>query len=157
MTGGRGDTGSAVTETVLLIPALLVILLFVVFVGRVSSTDDDVTAAARDGARAASRAGSADDALDAGRGTVSDSLAGRHVRCQTLTVNVDTTGFARDGNVAVDVDCVVSLADLTGLRVPGAKTVSARAVEVVDRYRGVGDGFSNSEGSSASNSGVDGQ
>ena len=136
MIGGRGDDGSAVTETVLLIPALLVVLLFVVFVGRVSSADGDVTAAARDAARAASRAGSPDAAVDDARATVTDALAGRHVRCQALTVEVNVAGFTRDGNVAVDVRCDVSVADLTGLRVPGIKTLTARAVEVVDRYRG---------------------
>jgi Flp pilus assembly protein TadG len=136
MIGGGGDDGTAVTETVLLIPALLIVLLFVVFVGRVSSTDGDVTAAARDGARAASRAASPDDAIDDARATVTDALDGRHVRCQALTVDVNVAGFTRDGNVAVDLRCDVSLADLIGLRVPGTKTLTARAVEVVDRYRG---------------------
>lgn len=130
------DTGSAVTETVLLIPALLIILLFVVFVGRVTSTDNDVAASARDGARAASRADSPDAAIDAARATVTDALAGRHVRCRTLDIQVDAADFTRDGNVAVDVRCDVSLDDLTGLRVPGTKTLNARAVEVVDRFRG---------------------
>jgi Flp pilus assembly protein TadG len=132
----HGERGSAVTETVLLIPALLVVLLFVVFVGRATSTDNDVTAAARDGARAASRAADAAQADTVARETVADALAGRHVRCAELHVDVDTTGFTRDGNVGVDVRCAIALGDLTGLRVPGSKTLSARAVEVVDRYRG---------------------
>ena len=136
-TRARGDAGTAVTETVLLVPVLIVLLLFVVFVGRVTSTDHDVQASARDAARAASVASNPDGAAAAAQATVTDALAGRHVRCASLQVDVDTTGFTGDGNVAVTVHCTVSLADVTGLAVPGQQTsLTAHAVEVVDRLRG---------------------
>ena len=132
----HGDTGSAVTEAVLLIPMLVVVLLFVVFVGRVTSADQDVEAAARDGARAASRAGTTDAAVDDARQTVAATLGRDRIDCVQLVVDVDTTGFTRDGLVTVTVHCQVALGDLTGLRVPGSKTLTARSVEVVDRFRG---------------------
>lgn len=135
-TRARGDAGTAVTETVLIVPVLIVLLLFVVFVGRITSADHDVQASARDAARAASVASSPDGAVAAAQSTVTDTLAGRHVRCATLAVDVDTAAFTRDGNVGVTVHCTVSLADVTGLAVPGSKLLTAHAVEVVDRLRG---------------------
>jgi Flp pilus assembly protein TadG len=131
-----GDGGNAVTETVLVVPVLLLVGLFVVFVGRMTSTNHDIDGAARDAARAASIATTPDDAVAAAQATTTSTLAGRHVRCNQLAVDVDTTAFTAGGNVAVSVRCTVSLADVAGLLVPGSATLHAHAVEVVDRYRG---------------------
>jgi len=130
------DVGNAVTETVLVVPVLLLVVLFVVFVGRISSTNHDIAAAARDAARAASVASTIDEATVAAQETAARALGEQHVRCNTLIVDVDTNGFTADGNVAVDISCTVSLADVAGLLVPGSATLHSRAVEVVDRYRG---------------------
>jgi Flp pilus assembly protein TadG len=131
------DRGNAATETVLLAPVVLVIVMFVVFTGRISSTDGDVAGAARDSARVASLARSPAAADAAARQTAADTLDANHVRCNTLAVDVDTTYFQRGGSVTVDVHCTVSLSDVIGLAVPGSATRSAHAVEVVDQYRGV--------------------
>jgi Flp pilus assembly protein TadG len=136
MTRLRGDRGNAVTETVLLVPVLLIVVLFVVFVGRITSTNHDIAAAARDAARAASIAATADQADSSARDTAAATLEGQHVRCDNLAVNVDTLNFNAGGNVAVAIDCTVSLADVAGLLVPGSATLHARAVEVIDRFRG---------------------
>jgi Flp pilus assembly protein TadG len=137
MTGRTaGDRGNAVTETVLVVPILLLVALFVVFVGRITSTNHDIDGAARDAARAASIAATPDSAIAAAQATTTATLAGRHVRCNELAVNVDTTAFTAGGNVTVSVACTVSLADVAGLLVPGSATLHAHAVEVVDRYRG---------------------
>ena len=136
MTRVRGDGGNAVTETVLLVPALLLVALFVVFVGRISSTNHDIQAAARNAARAASIATTADTATTAANNTAAATLLGQHVRCDDLGVDVDTTNFTAGGNVAVSIRCTVSLTDVAGLLVPGSTTLRARAVEVIDRYRG---------------------
>ena len=101
MTRLVGDRGNAVTETVLLVPVLLLVALFVVFVGRISSTNHDIVAAARDAARAASVAATADAAIEAGQETAAATLAGQRVRCNKLGVDVDTSGFTAGGNVAV--------------------------------------------------------
>ena len=136
MTRLRGDRGNAVTETVLLVPVLLVVALFALLVGRITSTNHDISAVARDAARAASIASSADEATSTAQDTVAASLAGQHRRCDNLAVHVNTTNFTAGGNVTVAIDCTVSLADLAGLYVPGSATLQARAVEVIDRYRG---------------------
>jgi Flp pilus assembly protein TadG len=136
MTRLRDDEGNAVTETVLLVPVLLLVALFVVFVGRITSTNHDIDAAARDAARAASIESTPDAATAAAQDTATAALAGQHVRCNKLDVAVDTTAFTAGGNVAVSIRCTVSLADVAGLPVPGSATLHSRAVEVIDRYRG---------------------
>src|SRR2546427_5029933 len=90
---GRRDEGSAMVELTLIVPALVVMLLFVVALGRISVARGDVDGAARDAARAASiarsRAAAETDAVTA----ASSTLAGRGVTCRKLDVAVDTTLF----------------------------------------------------------------
>lgn len=133
--GRADDAGAAVVETVLLVPVLVVVLLFVVFVGRVGTVNQDVYAAARDASRAASLRGSADAAADDARAVAADTLSARGLSCAELAVDVDTSRFHPGGTVSVDVACTVSLADVSRLGVPGSKRVSARFVSVIDRYR----------------------
>lgn len=133
----HGDQGNAATETVLLVPVVLLVVLFVVFVGRISSTDDDIQGAARDAARAASQSATADAAAAVAQQTAADTLDTDRVRCDGLQVAVDTNAFVRGGAVIVDIRCTVSLADVLGLAVPGSATRTAHAVEVIDQHRGV--------------------
>ena len=71
-----------------------------------------------------------------------------------LTVNVDTSNFAPGGFVRVDIACTVSLAQISQLALPGDKTITAQAIEVIDRYRGISGGFGNSEAPTGSNRSV---
>ena len=66
------------------------------------------------------------------------ALADEHISCAHLDVKVDTTEFHPGGSVAVTVACTVDLKDVTGLRIPSNKTLTARAVAPLDRYRGLG-------------------
>lgn len=130
--------GSAALELVLLAPALLVLMLFVVAAGRLAEARVDVERAARDAARAASLARSASAAERAGAEAARASLAERDVSCRELEVALDAAGFGPGGTVRAEVACTVSLADLSLLRVPGARTVRAAFSEPVDAYRGLG-------------------
>jgi len=65
-------------------------------------------------------------------------LQDRGIECRQLTVTIDTTGFRADGIVAATVICVVDLSDITGLGLPGAKTISSTFTAPVDHYRGIG-------------------
>src|SRR5207253_2120391 len=126
--------GSAPTELALLAPVLVVLLLFIVFVGRLAAARLDVTAAARDAARAASlRATPADATADAEL-AARRTIAGRNLSCRTLDVIVDTTDLHPGGQVHVQVSCTTDLADLAVLQLPGSHRVTAEATEVVDRY-----------------------
>jgi Flp pilus assembly protein TadG len=128
------ERGSAPTEVALVAPVLIVLMLFVVFVGRLTSTQLDVTAVARDAARAASlRATPAQASADATR-TAETGLADRGVECRQLSVDVDTEHLAPGGYVVVSVSCTADLSELAVLRVPGSRTISGTAREVVDTY-----------------------
>ena len=77
-------------------------------------------------------------ALFAGSYLAAATLNDRGVGCRRLTVTIDTTGFRADGIVAATVTCVVDLSDITGLGLPGAKTISSTFTAPVDHYRGIG-------------------
>lgn len=122
-------------ELVILTPLLILLLLFVVVVGRLASARLDVDGAAAQAARAASLARSPAAARSAARQTATAALAGQRVSCAQLAVAVDTTAFAPGGSVAVTVSCAVDLSQLTGLRLPARETVADRFVAPIDVYR----------------------
>lgn len=133
---GGDETGNAVVELAIVVPVLVLLMLFVVAGGRVTQARGDVYGAAGDAARAASLRGSPGAATAEATATARRSLADRGVTCAGLSVDVDTGALRPGGRVAVSVTCVVSLADLTGLGLPGSRAISASAAEVVDVFRG---------------------
>ena len=130
------DTASASVELVLLTPIFLVLLLLVVAGGRMALARERVDAAARDAARSGTIARTAEQARAAAVSAATSRLDGEAVDCRNLDVAVDTQAFAPGGSVTATVTCTVDLDDLTLLGVPGSRTVTARAVETVDRFRG---------------------
>lgn len=131
----RDDTGAAAVELVLVTPLLVMLLLFVLFGGRLASATADVNAAARASARAASLARDADTASDAARATAEGELRRTGVPCRDVVVDTDTSGFAAGGSVTVELHCGVPLGDLGLLGLPATHTISVRQVAVIDRYR----------------------
>jgi Flp pilus assembly protein TadG len=132
----RPEQGSVAVEVAVLAPALVALLLLVVFAGRVAQADGDVRRAAAAAARAASLRQEPGDAEEAARDVAGANLRTSGVACAELETVVDTTRFAAGGTVAVTLRCRASMADVSLLGVPGRRTFSARSVEVVDRYRG---------------------
>jgi Flp pilus assembly protein TadG len=131
----RDETGSVTAELVLLTPLLILLLLFVVALGRLSGARLDVDGAAAQAARAASIARDPTTATAMAEQTATAALGSDHVTCAQLTVNTDTSQFTPGGSVAVTVTCSVSLSDLTGLRLPASEQISDRFVAVIDQYR----------------------
>lgn len=125
-------------EAAVLAPVLLVIVLVLVLVGRVASAGNDIEAAARDAARGASQQRSPAAAQVEAQRIATASLAEAGVTCAAVAVTVDTSAFAPGGRVAADVVCDLAVRDLTPLRIGGTKTISARAVSVIDTHRGAG-------------------
>jgi len=132
----HGDRGSVAVEVAVVAPAFVFLLLLVVFAGRVSEADANVRRATSEAARAASLRQQPSDATADAETTAQANLSAAGIQCSTLTVAVDTDSFRAGGTVTVTVDCTTSMADVTLLGVPGTRTFSARAVEVIDRHRG---------------------
>jgi Flp pilus assembly protein TadG len=131
----RNERGSVTVELVLVTPLLILLLLFVVALGRLASARIDVNGAAAQAARAASIARDPESASSAAKQTATAALADDHVTCANLAVATDTSGFSAGGTVAVTITCNVDLADLAGLQLPASTAISARSVSVVDTYR----------------------
>lgn len=134
----RDERGSVAVETAVVAPALVALLLLVVFAGRVAQAEGEVRRAASEAARAASLRQHAGDAEAEAQAVAAANLAASGVTCRTFETVVDTTDFAPGGSVAVTVRCVASMRDVSLLGVPGSRTFVAQSVEVVDRYRGEG-------------------
>lgn len=133
----KRDSGSASLELALMTPALIVLLLFVTFAGRVTQARGQVEAAARDAARAASASSSATAAEADGEDAASRALSAGGVACRELETGVDTTNFHAAGDVTATVTCTIDLSDLALLAVPATKTISANFRHPVDAYRGI--------------------
>lgn len=135
MTPRAGERGSATVELVVLTPALILVLLFVVAAGRLGQARNDVYGAAADAARAASIRQHPDAAADDARATARRSLGRRGLTCRSLRVASDVSSLRPGGSVTIEVACAVDLRDLGLLALPGRRTVTGRATEVVDRFR----------------------
>ncbi len=131
----RDERGSIAVEVAVIAPALLFLMLLVVYAGKVSEANGNVERAASDAARAASLRQHPSDATDNARTSAASNLAAAGVPCLTLTTTVDTTDFAPGGTVTVTIHCEASMADVTLLGVPGRQTFTATATEVIDTYR----------------------
>jgi Flp pilus assembly protein TadG len=128
----RDDRGTVAVEMAIGVPMLVLVVLIAAASFVMARANLDVNAAAAAGARAASLARSANaatsDATDAARA----NLAGR---CASFSIDVDTGGFRRGGQVQVTVSCTVTTRGLTGIGLPGRTTFKATATSPIDVYR----------------------
>lgn len=132
------ENGSLSMELVLVTPALVALILFVVFAGRLGQASSDVTQATAQAARAASLEAGPAAAVAGAQAAAAANLNASGVDCAAVDVAVDTSRFAPGGTVGVTVTCSVALGDLIGAGLPGARALTATAVEVIDTYRGGG-------------------
>jgi Flp pilus assembly protein TadG len=120
---------------VLLTPVFFLLLLLVVYAGRLSSARGEVTAAAATAARTASIYANADGPARADA-AARESLSDRSITCPNLAVVTDYTPGGGLVYVDVTVTCGLRMSDLGALGLPGVQTVTAEAREVIDQYRG---------------------
>lgn len=119
-------------------PVLLMLFALVLAFGRAATAGTDVEHAARVGARAAAAAQTMGGAQERAGIVVANSLADSGLACAQRDVAVGGA-LQPGGQVAVTVTCVASMGDLSGLGLlPGSRTLTATAVEVVDVHRGGG-------------------
>lgn len=132
----RDEHGSVAAELTLLTPVLIVLLLFVVFCGRLADARLRVDGAAHQAVRAATLARSSAQATHDARVTAETALGQAGISCRNLGV-IARVGSLRPGStVIVRVRCEISLSDLSLLGVPGSTTAEASASSVVDQWRG---------------------
>jgi TadE-like protein len=139
--GVRSEAGMTTIEAVVLAPVILALVLFIVFLGRVTTTQQSVQRAARDAARAASQAITRDEADIAINTVVDESLGTNRRNCTIaptdLTAIGEDTGAEGDwdlGLIQIRITCTIPTADL-GLLGLGTKTFTAVATEPVDTWR----------------------
>jgi Flp pilus assembly protein TadG len=134
-----GDRGSASLEFVVLAPALLALIGLLIVGGRVAIANNSVEQAADEAARSASISRTAAGARAAATDGARRALGEQGLRCSSVDVDVDTSGFAVPvgvpAQVSATVTCVVRLADVAVPGFPGSRTVTATAVSPLDTYR----------------------
>ena len=132
------DRGSATLELVVWAPALLLLVGLLIVAGRINTAHGAVEQAAVEAARSASIARTPQAARSQALASAQESLAHQGIQCTSVTVTVDTGGFASQPGtpavVSATVSCPVRLADLT-LPLPGTRTVTHTAVSSLDTFR----------------------
>lgn len=133
----RGEQGAAyAVELVLVAPVLIVILMFVVGLGRMAHARQQIDAAAADSARAASLERNTASSTQAAQAAAEASLGDAGVSCTKLEVKVDLDSYQPGGQVRVTVSCVAKLGDVALAGFPGTKKFTADAVVPIETHRG---------------------
>lgn len=134
----RDERGAVAIEVAVVAPALVALLLLVVFAGRVAEADGNVTRAASEAARAASLRQSPSAAEADAQRVAAENLESAGTLCGELQVDVDLDDFKPGGTVGVRVRCTIAMSDVALLGLPGSRTFTAASIEVVDTFRGEG-------------------
>jgi len=133
----RGQEGSAAAEIAILTPLLVIMLLFMVFLGRLTEARAVIADAAHQAARAASIASGPAAAQARAQQAAATALTGRGLACQHFTVTVSLAGFRPGGTVRATITCTAAMSDLWLLRVPGSQTLTASFASAIDTYRAI--------------------
>lgn len=128
----RGGASLSV-EVLMWVPIALVMIGFVVGVGRMSLAQDAVTSAAGAAARAASLERDAHAAQSSARQVAASNLSNSVVSCSP-TVSVDTSAFSRPAGQAGTVHATVSCVTALGPGF-GSRTLTAEGSAPLDTYR----------------------
>lgn len=132
----RRDRGAAdVLGVVLLAPAVIGLALLVIFLGRQVDAQAQVRTAAESGAQAAALSRSAPAAADAARRAAAAMLTDADT-CTSPRIDVDVSGFAPGGSVAVTVICTVSRRGVEPVTA-STRTVRSTATATIDPFRAV--------------------
>lgn len=127
---GWDEAGSVASELAVLTPLLILVLAFIVLVGRLTQVHLQVESAAHQAARAASQ-----QATIAAAQQAADRVAsGLGTRCDTPTATLDTSRWGPGGTVAVTLTCQAAVGDLTLLPIPAKIAITATFTSPIDRY-----------------------
>lgn len=124
--------GSITVESILLCPVLILLVLFVVYVGRLTDASIRVHRAADVSARVASQA-NLGSMIPRGFSAAHSDMAMKHSACSNVKVTLTKGRIGRILTVTSTVSCTVQGSGLGMLSLP-AKTVHATSTEVVDFF-----------------------
>ena len=133
------DRGSTTIELAILAPAVITFFVVALIAGRFAIALQAADSAAFDAARNASLSRTEATAIARAETTATSSFAAQGIRCRSLTVQSDTSGFGtpvgQPASVRVTVTCVVELSDIALPGMPGTATLLASFVSPLDTYR----------------------
>ena len=118
---------------VLLTPVLILLTVFVVFLGRGGGATEQVRHAADEAARAASQV-AVTNMHNVAQFIAAADLAANGFNCASTSVSVGVINNATVGSVTVTVSCRVNQQGTTLLG-NSSRTITASSTEVIDRYR----------------------
>jgi len=128
------ERGSALVETAIVIPVLLVLAFGVVGIGRVIQADLGVIAVAREAARSAALANNGSEASSRGLARGKDVARGYQLGNGSLQLTVDPGSFQRGGQVTAEATYQVTFGDLPMLQWADLQ-LKSRQTENIDPYR----------------------
>ncbi|MFV0429307.1 MAG: TadE family protein [Arachnia sp.] len=134
---GWDDRGSASIEAVIAGPAVVLLILLVIFGGRVALAHQSVQGIAADTARAASLARTQTEARSSAN-TVAQAGLAQQLPCASHTVDLDLTGFTRPAGTPASVTATVTCRVASGdLGLPGLPdlTIQATMTSPIDTWR----------------------
>jgi Flp pilus assembly protein TadG len=132
------DDGSMALELALLAPVFFLMLALVLAYGRFASVTGLTESAARDGARAATKSRSIEEATTRVDHIVASTLATAPASCAaTGHGQLATTDFKPGDFVTVVVTCDIDYSDLGLPGAPGSKQITRVFTSPLDPYRGV--------------------
>ncbi len=133
----HGQRGSLTVELVVLTPVIVLFVLLALGFGRFELAREQVVAAARAAAEAASVVPSAGDAQSAALTAATPIVANQAHSCTQLNVSAETGDFVPGGSVRVIVSCQIEFADLLIPGMPGHAEVQAAVSAPIDPFRSV--------------------
>jgi Flp pilus assembly protein TadG len=136
LSGRRDERGASAIELTLIAPVLMVILLFVVGLGRMAHARQQIESVAADSARAASLERNTSQSARAAQIAAAQSLGEAGVACTNLRVDVDLSSYQPGGRVGVTVTCTTQLRDVALAGFPGSRVFSATSIVPIETYRG---------------------
>lgn len=133
----RRDDGFSAVEVVLLAPLAVMVLLLFALCGRLIEFSIAVNSVASEAARAASIQRDTGTARKSASDVAKAALNGSGSRCANgITVNItENAGLLPGEDVAVDIECGVSLKDLTLIGVGGTINITAEGRSRVETYK----------------------
>jgi len=133
------ERGSAAIEAAIGAPAFALFVGLIIAGGRYATTHQSLESAAADAARAASIARDAHTAETDATAAARASITAQDIGCISITVDVDTTDFAKlpgqAGTVSVHLSCRLDLSQLSVPGIPGTKVLGASMRSPLDIWR----------------------